>query len=417
MKYVRIAYSVDSILDSVRICCSILVRTIYAVVPGNRMLSTANSISEAAGRREAMPKYELLKREVLQAIENGELEIGQKLLPESELAERHGIARSTVRQALGELESMGVVRRTPRRGTEIIGAPSTMAGEQIHTFGLVLPEIQSGQYISLQRSVLESTRSQAGQVVVCDSGQEVSRQLDALVRMISSDVGGIIVVPVSRQATPAYHFAVARRVNVPLVFCHRNVEGVTAPLVTFSGYEIGLKAGEVLRDHGHRHVMFWSAHAGPVCDMYLRGLRDVMAGVDAARVSCYDADVYQCPDVTPELIERELVELKKIMAGSEPPTAVFASCDSEADRVASHLESLGYRVPHDISLMTFGDSQRVTPRQRQISAVTVSENLIGEVASRVLSELVSGVRSRDNAETIIVDCQVSIGSTVAPRKS
>jgi GntR family transcriptional regulator len=53
---------------------------------------------------------------VLDQIQHGLLRPGERLGAERELAEKLGVSRSTVRQALGALESAGAVRRVPGRG-------------------------------------------------------------------------------------------------------------------------------------------------------------------------------------------------------------------------------------------------------------------------------------------------------------
>ena len=63
------------------------------------------------------PLYTRAIREITMMIENGELLMGSKLPPESELAEMLGISRSTLREALGHLEAYGMVSRQQGRGT------------------------------------------------------------------------------------------------------------------------------------------------------------------------------------------------------------------------------------------------------------------------------------------------------------
>ena len=71
-------------------------------------------------------KYHKLKAESLknifvhemqEKIFSGEVQIGEQLPPEREMAEMMGISRSLVNSGLLELESQGFVHRIPRRGT------------------------------------------------------------------------------------------------------------------------------------------------------------------------------------------------------------------------------------------------------------------------------------------------------------
>ncbi len=66
--------------------------------------------------------YRQICEQILQQISNGERKVGDRLAPEAEFANEIGVSRSTVRMAFNELESIGVLRRRKRAGTEIIAA-------------------------------------------------------------------------------------------------------------------------------------------------------------------------------------------------------------------------------------------------------------------------------------------------------
>ena len=62
------------------------------------------------------PAAERVRRQLLDQIQHGLLRSGERLGAERDLAKQLGVSRSTVRQALGALESARAVRRVPGRG-------------------------------------------------------------------------------------------------------------------------------------------------------------------------------------------------------------------------------------------------------------------------------------------------------------
>ena len=58
--------------------------------------------------------------QLLAEIEDGRYEVGSKLPTEAELCARFGVSRSTIRQALGEIENSGVVERRQGSGTTLM---------------------------------------------------------------------------------------------------------------------------------------------------------------------------------------------------------------------------------------------------------------------------------------------------------
>ena len=63
------------------------------------------------------PFYYQIEQFLLQAIQTGELAVGERLPPELELMELFGVSRITVRQAIGDLVGQGVLIRRKGLGT------------------------------------------------------------------------------------------------------------------------------------------------------------------------------------------------------------------------------------------------------------------------------------------------------------
>ncbi len=95
-------------------------------------------------RRSYTPLYVQLADLLAQEIRNGRILIGQLLPSETDLSERYGISRITVRQAMARLVHEKLVRRERGRGTFAIGGKvetqvspvNRSFEEEMHTLGL-----------------------------------------------------------------------------------------------------------------------------------------------------------------------------------------------------------------------------------------------------------------------------------------
>lgn len=77
---------------------------------------------DTVDRRSPMPLYFQLARLLIDDINSGRWQAGERLPSESEICDRYGVSRATVRQALLRLENEGMIQRLKGRGTFIADA-------------------------------------------------------------------------------------------------------------------------------------------------------------------------------------------------------------------------------------------------------------------------------------------------------
>lgn len=75
-------------------------------------------------RSDAGPIYARIEADLRRQIGEGTLALGSRLPAEQDLAQRYGVARMTVRQALGRLSAAGIVERRHGVGTFIVSTKS-----------------------------------------------------------------------------------------------------------------------------------------------------------------------------------------------------------------------------------------------------------------------------------------------------
>ena len=76
---------------------------------------------------EYLPLRDVVFKTLRQAILKGELEPGERLM-EIQLAERLGVSRTPIREAIRKLELEGLVLMIPRKGAEVPGSLKTICG-------------------------------------------------------------------------------------------------------------------------------------------------------------------------------------------------------------------------------------------------------------------------------------------------
>jgi GntR family transcriptional regulator len=85
-------------------------------------------------KNQAKPLYQAVAESILEKIENGEYAPGERLPSESELCKLYDAGRNTIRHALSELVSMGVVSTLQGLGTFVQDSRFTKTAEFLYGF-------------------------------------------------------------------------------------------------------------------------------------------------------------------------------------------------------------------------------------------------------------------------------------------
>lgn len=364
------------------------------------------------GSEQQIPKHERLRKYLLGELSEGRLKPGDALPTEQELTVSGQMSRNTVRQALADLERSGLIRRIPGRGTFVHESAMLRLKSGIDVFALVIPETRTGYYPSLQRGFHEASERLNNQVIVCDTNNDPNRQAAALLQLMDKEVAGIALVPTTVPETPRYQVRPLHQRGIPVVFCHRRVEGIQAPLVTFSAIEVGRMAGRALLKHGHQRVAFFSHTRGGLTPQYLQGFRGVLedggAAVPEPFVCCDDTSVFSTEHE--EVVRRNL---QQIMQGGKRPTAIFCTFDPEAEVVFFELATMGIKVPGDVSLVGFGGRWRESAIARRLVSVTVDEEKLACQTVKILDEMRRRERPLDDTSEVTMDLELSTGETLS----
>jgi GntR family transcriptional regulator, arabinose operon transcriptional repressor len=373
----------------------------------------AMTLGPALGEQSQL-KHERVRDMLLGEIVRGGFRPGTLMPTEFRLAELLKVSRSTIRQSLGALEKEGLVRRVRGKGTYVtertLGGQATTA----KAYAIVLPDTRSGYFPSLQYGYGEECRRHHHQMNVWDTDQDVSRQADVILALIDKRVEGMAIVPPTTGVTPPHHIRPLQHQGIPVVFCHRRVAGVKAPLVTFSGLEVGRVAGKAMGQRGHRTVAYFGASSdAELADQYAIGLRAAIQGFGgdlAQRHVHFGSHTHGMPSAEHERMAEE--HLNQIMGHPDSPTAILVSFDPTAESLYLQLMRLGYRVPEDVSLVSFGGKWREGGLARELTAVTVDEAELGGRAARLVHEMRQGTRPIESEEEVRLPLSLSDGKTL-----
>lgn len=141
----------------------------------NAVAATRLTQAIGAGRSGRTPRYAILARDLQAAIASGRYAVGCLLPTELELAASHGVSRQTVRQAIAQLRSHGLLSARKGVGTRVEGsaAPELLTYSALSAADLV--EVAAGSVLTIERSDWITARGQLAADLGCRSNRRFLR--------------------------------------------------------------------------------------------------------------------------------------------------------------------------------------------------------------------------------------------------
>src|SRR5581483_10865887 len=134
--------------------------------------------------------------------------------------------------------------------------------------------------------------------------------------------------------------------------------------------------------------------------------------VTSAFLSAVDCEELVCHG--PLTQEFGYAAARDLLERAEPPTALVIAGTQVLVGVLTALESLGLRVPRDVSLISYDDSAAAKFHSPPISTLTRDCERIGELAARMVLERIEH-RRQDLRKVFVPTVYVRRGSVTRPR--
>ena len=277
--------------------------------------------------------------------------------------------RERVLKVIEELNYMTGGRKKSAVETKIIGLLMESLSEASRSEGFYV-RIVSG---------IEEAAYELGYQVLLHVYRPAIDPLHSIRELMGRDVDGLIIAN-DGDITPSVIQNIAEA-SIPLVLVE-NFQNFPTHAVTADNFTAGRVMTEYLIQLGHRRI---GALGGP--DKY-SSLRDRMRGYHIAMLeNGLLLDPSLQPSPVPGNPRKGYVQMQKLIALPEPPTAVFAVSDRAAFGAMEAIKDAGLACPDDISVVGIDDVRDSAYSTPSLTTFSVPKYDLGKTAVLILHNL------------------------------
>lgn len=254
--------------------------------------------------------------------------------------------------------------------------------KQSNIIGVIVPELANHFFSSVLSGMEMVAEEEDYRVIVCQSSENSEKEKHNIQTLINARVCGVLV-SMAKTTTDYRHFKELADSEIPLVFFDRICTGIDSSKVVVDDYDGTFTAVDYMIRSGCRRIAFLGATLNLEISKNRRnGYLDALIkhGLPVDENLIRQAD-------TKQLGYQEAMDL---LQSDLRPDAFMAMNDYTASGVLSATKQLRLKVPEEVSIFGFSNSNISQDTDPMLSTMDQHPQKVGEEAMKLIIERIKG---------------------------
>jgi len=356
-------------------------------------------------------KYLELKNYIKQQIIMGKIKPGERIPSENKLCNDFSISRHTVRKAISLLVSEGYLYTEQGLGTYV--KDRSIKRTESRNIGVLTTYISDYIFPRVIQGIDTVLSHRGYSIMLKNTDNNVAKEAKYIEEVLSKDLEGLIIEPTKSALysdNSAYYEALDIH-RIPYIFIHGCYQHIKdrSYVILDDIHGMYLAVNHLIK-LGHKYI----AGIFKADDMqginrhhgYVKALAEAGIPYDSRKVIWYHTEDRKAK---PTSAIRDLIGM------GTPLDAIACYNDEIAFWVYQTLAESGVRVPGDISITGFDDSNLATACPVRLTTVTHPKEKLGETAAELLLELLEDPDYLNNPRKKVFIPELVVGDSCLDR--
>ena len=327
-----------------------------------------------------------------------------------DVARKAGVAPITVSRVINNSGYVSDVTRAKVEAAvaELHYVPNTLArsfrSNRTRVLALIVTDITNPFWTTVARGVEDLANQHGFNVILCNTDESESKQVDYVTVLLQKQVDGFLFVPA--RSTPDSVRKIQSQ-NVPVVVLDRQIPGVQVDVVRGDSEKGAHDLIELLISLGHQRIAMLSGpRAISTSVQRIKGYQDALvnAGMTAREELVYYGEYNQAGGYQ---------SARQALSTLPRPTALFAANNFIAMGALMALREAKVRVPRDISVVCFDDIPPWLMIDPFLTVASQPAYAMGQQATQLLLDRLAGALPSSSRE-IVLPAKIIVRKSSAP---
>lgn len=274
------------------------------------------------------------------------------------------------------------------------------------SIGVVVCSIDNS-FVSRMLDGIDGACTQAGyDMIIMQSKESLVQEMSCLKQLEARGVEGILISP-SAETVGFEHLLALREAGMPIVLFDRISERFESDQVGIDNYHAAFQATEHLIANKYRRIAM--LNIGP--DIHFASQRSAgyLDALKKNHLTYGNSLIRLClPGMGETLKDCVKASIQSFFDLAEPPDALFTATDQLSTQSLSVLHEMGHRIPDDIALIGFANTELADVLTPSLSTLHQPALEIGRLAAEKLIALIARKGISEGYETVRLPARLDI---------
>ena len=313
-----------------------------------------------------------------------------------DIAEKLQVTASTVSRALNNNPriSDATKKKVLKAAKDLNYQPNNIASAlrsgRSRLIGVVVPTANRNFFSSVIRGIEEIANSFNYKVVISQSYDDYEKEMQTIEALLNVQVDGVIA-SIGKTTENVDHFKKILKKGIPLVLFDRVTNELDVSQVVIDDYFGAFQATEHLIKEGCKRIVhFTSSQNINIYKERKRGYEDALLKHGIA----VDQQLIRFSKLQ---LEDGRATMQEVIAEGISFDAVFSASDYSIMGAMQVLKENGYKLPHDVKLVGFGDEPFTSFTEPTLTTVNQKSIPMGNITAETFFEILN---QKDQTNTV-----------------